>query len=71
MQPLPSRPLARASDSVVALAACLVGLLASAYGWKLAFLAGGHCHTPVARKVGTTPLVCNQRDADWVRTAWA
>ena len=25
--------------------------------WKLAFLAGGHCHTPVERKVGTTPLV--------------
>jgi 5'-nucleotidase/UDP-sugar diphosphatase len=25
--------------------------------WKLAFLAGGHCHTPVDRKVGTTPLV--------------
>jgi 2',3'-cyclic-nucleotide 2'-phosphodiesterase (5'-nucleotidase family) len=25
--------------------------------WKLALLAGGHCHTPVDRKVGTTPLV--------------
>jgi 5'-nucleotidase/UDP-sugar diphosphatase len=25
--------------------------------WKLAFLAGGHCHTPVERKVSTTPLV--------------
>ncbi len=25
--------------------------------WKLAFLAGGHCHVPVERKVGTTPLV--------------
>jgi len=25
--------------------------------WKLAFLAGGHCHTPVDRKVSTTPLV--------------
>ncbi|MGZ6131756.1 MAG: bifunctional metallophosphatase/5'-nucleotidase [Myxococcaceae bacterium] len=25
--------------------------------WKLALLAGGHCHTPVQRTVGTTPLV--------------
>ena len=25
--------------------------------WKIAFVAGGHCHTPVERKVGTTPLV--------------
>ena len=25
--------------------------------WKLALVAGGHCHTPVDRKVGTTPLV--------------
>src|SRR5262249_10868464 len=25
--------------------------------WKLAFRAGGHCHTPVERKAGTTPLV--------------
>ena len=25
--------------------------------WRLAFLAGGHCHTPVDRKVGTAPLV--------------
>jgi 5'-nucleotidase/UDP-sugar diphosphatase len=25
--------------------------------WKLALLAGGHCHTPVDRKAGTTPLI--------------
>src|SRR5215813_4540442 len=25
--------------------------------WKLAFLAGGHCHTPVEKKAGTTPLI--------------
>ena len=25
--------------------------------WKLALLVGGHCHTPVSKRVGTTPLV--------------
>jgi 2',3'-cyclic-nucleotide 2'-phosphodiesterase (5'-nucleotidase family) len=25
--------------------------------WKLTFLVGGHCHTPVEKKVGTAPLI--------------